>query len=127
MTLSTSLAESSLTNLNYAWITGSETASTTVDPDEVVVGISATDDIPERMLGFQVDKRKTGTGLTEYMYMRLYVFWRAKYDGSDVEHAYRKGEKTLLPISFKLFADTEEAVSQQFGVVIDQTYGTFTG
>jgi len=119
MSLKTALAENDLDNLNLAWVLWNQSVDTTTNPDEVTVKIEAPDTVPERMIAFQVDKRKSGG----YQYKRLYIFYRAKYDGSDVEHSYKKGEKTLIPISFTLLVDTAQ---WWFGKIIDQVYGTYT-
>ena len=127
MKLTTSLAEASLENLEYAWDAEIDTSYTsTEDPEVKLLKIGANDTVTMRRLCFQVDKRRGKFGgTTDYTYMRLYVFRQAKYDGSDVAHEYKKGEKTLLPISFTLFADSTQTW-QEFGIVLDQSYWTFT-
>lgn len=116
MTLETSLAEASLDNLQIAWEASAPTLDEGETPDEYTQGIGDPDTVTEHMIALIVDKRAVGgTG-----YIRAYVFWIAKFDGADSEHAFRKGEKTLIPVTFKIIADTEEDSGSRFGIVLDQ-------
>lgn len=120
MSLETSLAEASLENLQVAWETGAITTDTGESPDEKTMGIGSPDSVTERMIAFIVDKRK----VSGVEYVRAYVFWLAKFDGSESEHAYRKGEKTLVPVKFTLLADATETTDRSFGIILDQEVGT---
>ena len=118
MGLETSLAETDVENLKLVWNLAAETVDAVETPNEATLWINASWEISEKMILVQVDKR-TVWGV---LYKRLYVFYRAKYDWSDVTSAYEKGAKTLLPVKFGLLADTDEPVNTAFGVIIDQVY-----
>ena len=115
--LETNLAESSLENLQLAWEESTITTDTAETPDERSMGIGAAEELTERMFALIADKRKvSGVG-----YIRAYVFWRGQIDGSESEHAFVKGQKTLVPITIKLLADTTETDSTtRFGKILDQ-------
>jgi len=118
MGLETSLAETDIENLKLAWNLDTETVDTVTTPDEATIWINANTEITERMVIVQVDKRTiAGT-----IYKRLYVFWRAKYDWSDVSQSFQKWAKVLLPIKFNLLADPSENIWTAFWKVIDQVY-----
>lgn len=118
MGLETSLAETDVENLKLVWNLAAETVDAVETPNEATLGINADTEIQERMILVQVDKR-TVSGTT---YKRLYVFYRAKYDGSDVTQEFTKGGKVLLPVKFNLLADATEPTATAFGVIIDQVY-----
>jgi len=112
MTLETNLAEASLGNLELAW----EASEPVLDTGEYTQGIGDPDTVTERMIALIVDKREVaGVG-----YIRAYVFWIAKLDGADSEHSFVKGEKTLIPLTFSLLADSSEVGESRFGIVLDQ-------
>lgn len=118
MSLETAFAETNLENLKLVWNLSAETVDAALTPDEATLWLNASTEIAERMILVQVDKR-TVSGTT---YKRLYVFYRAKYDGSDVTQEFKKWEKTLLPAKFSLLADTSETTEYAFGKIIDQNY-----
>ena len=114
--LETNLAENSLENLQIAWEEGDITTNATPNPDERSIGIGDSDALTERMFALIADKRKVNsTG-----YIRAYVFWRGQIDGSESEHSFIKGQKTLIPVKFKLLADTSELQDRRFGLILDQ-------
>lgn len=117
MTLETNLAEASLENFQIAWQASSPiTTDATPTPDERTIGIGDPETFTQRMIAFVVDKRKvSGTG-----YIRAYVFWIAQLDGADSDHSFVKGEKTLIPLSLKILADTTEEEYKRFGIILDQ-------
>ena len=118
MGLETSIAETDIENLKLAWSLNTETVDTLETPNEATLWINANTEIKENMILVQVDKRTESW----VQYKRLYVFYRAKYDGADVTQSFTKWEKVLLPIKFSLLADTSENVNSAFGIVIDQVY-----
>lgn len=120
MAIETSLAEVSLENIQIAWEGTAISTDTGEAPDERTLGIGAPTSVEERMVAFIVDKRE----VSNVEYVRAYVFWIAKYDGADSEHAYRKGEKTLIPVRFTLLADPTESAGREFGIILDQVVGT---
>jgi len=112
-----SIAEVGLENLQQIREGGTITTDATPTTPERTMGIGAPEQIEERMVAFLVDKRKVA-GVD---YVRAYIFRKAKRDGSESEHAYRKGEKTLLPVTLTCLADeTETDEYRKFGIVIDQ-------
>jgi hypothetical protein len=116
MSLETSLAENSLENFQVAWESGEITTDAGPTPSERTSGLGDPECLTERMIAFIVDKRKvSGTG-----YIKAYVFWKAQLDGADSAHAYTKGEKTLIPLTFKILADSTETDKRRFGIMIDQ-------
>ncbi len=113
-----SIAEVSLENMQIAWNAGPITLNVGPAVDERTMGIGSPECISERMIAFIVDKR-SDCGAAGFI--RAYVFRRAQRDGSDSAHSYNKGEKTLLPTTFKMLADdTESTNNTRFGIVIDQ-------
>ena len=123
MELSTSLAETTLENLQIAWVGASNITSVSGiqsgRPAERRLGLGAPSCLPERMIALLVDKREdcaAGTG-----YVRAYVFWIAQVDGGASNHVFKKGEKTTLPVKFNIFPDPAEQEGEEFGVVLDQT------
>jgi len=118
MSLEFSIAEVSLENIQFGWACGSISVNVTPAIDERTMGISAPNCIPEAMVAFIVDKR-ADCGASGFI--RAYVYWRAKRDGSDSAHAYVKGEKTLVPVTLNaLVDDTEATDATRFGIIIDQ-------
>jgi len=116
MSLETSLAEASLENLQLAWEGGAISDNVVPTPSESKLELGAPETVSERMIAFIVDKRK----VSGVEYVRAYIFWVAKYDGSDSAHAYNKGEKVLIPVKFTLLADPTELAASAFGIVLDQ-------
>lgn len=116
MMLETNLAESSLENLQIAWEEGSITINSTPDPDERSMGMGDPESLTERMFALIVDKRR----VSSVGYIRAYIFWRGQIDGSESEHAFVKGQKTLVPIVIKVLADTTETTDRRFGLILDQ-------
>jgi len=116
MSLEANLAEASLENFIVAWEAGAITVDALESPTENSQGIGDPETTTERMIAFIVDKRE----VSSVGYIRAYIFWIAKLDGADSEHAFRKGEKTLIPLAFKLIADTTETAARRFGLIIDQ-------
>lgn len=116
MSVEFSCAETTLTNIKTAWAGGAITVDAALTPDESTMGIWAPETLDEKMLAFIVDKRK----VAGVEYVRGYIFWRAKRDGSEAEHAYKKGEKTLIPTVLTLLADTTAGSGKEFGIILDQ-------
>ena len=116
VSLETSLAEASITNLQIAWEGGTTSVDVVESPNETTLPIGAPSSVTERMISFIVDKRE----VTGVKYVRAYVFWIAKFDGSDSSHSYNKSDKVLVPVKFALFPDTSETVERAFGIILDQ-------
>lgn len=116
MSLETSLAEGSLENFQVAWEAGAISTNAVPTPSERTAGMGDPEVITERMIALIVDKRTvSGEG-----YIKAYVFWKAQLDGADSARAYTKGEKALIPVVFKILADSTETAARRFGVIIDQ-------
>jgi len=49
---------------------------------------------------------------------RKYIFWRAIPTGKS-GHSYKKGDKTLVEVEFKILVDTTKTAEQRFGTVVD--------
>jgi len=122
MSLSTELAETTLENLQIAWIGASSiTTITTVPsgyPDERRLGFGAPTCLPERMIALIVDEAEDcAAGEAR---VRAYIFWIAQVDGSESSHAFVKGEKTVLPVTFRLLPDPSKDEGEEFGIVLRQ-------
>lgn len=116
MSLEFSCAQASLENVKIARAGWSVTVDTALTPNESRMGIWAPETIDEKMLAFIVDKRKVAW----VNYVRGYIFRRCKRDGSDSDHSYKKGEKTLIPTVFTALADDTAASGEEFAIILDQ-------
>ena len=116
MALETNLAEVSVENMQVAWECGAITTDAGESPSEKTMGIGDPETLTERMFVLIADKRK----VSSVGYIRAYVFWKGQLDGSDSEHAFTKGQKSLVPIIIKLLADTSETEARRFGIQLDQ-------
>jgi len=116
MMIETSFAEVGIDLLEQIWTLEDKTANAVPTPNETYISVGAPEYVNEWPIAFIVDKRQvSGTG-----YIRAYAFHRAKWDGSDSTHAFNKGEKTLVPITFKLFGEESPTVGGTFGIILDQ-------
>ncbi len=122
MSLQTELAEATIENLQIAWVGASSITTVTAVPsgfpNERRLGLGAPTCLPERMIALVVDKREDcAAGESR---VRAYVFWISQIDGAASAHAFKKGEKTVLPVTFNLLPDPSEEPGEEFGIVLDQ-------
>lgn len=113
------LAELSLENMQMLWQGATITTNSTPTPDERTAKFGAVTEMTKRILVYIHDKK--ASSVSGEGRLRMFVFRRAAYDGSDTAHAFQKGQKALLPARFQLFADTDiTAANEQVWYVIDQ-------
>jgi hypothetical protein len=113
--LMANLAEANLTNLLLAWeaLPVHTTAAGANNVAQQKLHIGTPTSLVERQLAFIVEKPDG--------YLRVYAIYKAALTGTDSEHAFKKGEKTLIPITWKARPDTDRGSSEEIGCVLDET------
>lgn len=109
MALETALAEPSLENIKIVY--GGGTITVDGATGERKIGYGSPVSIPGTMIAFLLDTKKG---------IQAHVFWIAKWNGSEISRDFKKGEKSLLPLSLSLLADTTEPESTTFGIIIEE-------
>jgi len=107
LTVRTAFAEATLENLKIAW---NETSTIQAGPPKRL-GIGLQQEIPEHQLEF-VGPGPNGTN-------RRYRFWRAKLVGSS-GHAYKKDDKVIFPVEFRILPDETRTEDERYGEVLDE-------
>jgi len=118
--ITTQLAEWNETNMRLALGLGDSTYDATLDTHEVSTVRGTPTQVGVRMFCVLVQQQ-------EYMgkdYIFANVFFRAQYNGDEVEMALNKGDMTLLPLGLKVLAEPDLPESENMGVIFRQVPGT---
>jgi len=122
MSVQTELAETTLENIQIAWVGSSAITTVTGVPSgypvERKLGLGAPTCLPERMIALIVDKKEDcAAGESR---VRAHVFWIAQIDGAESAQPYVKGDKTVVPVTFNILPDPSKDEGEEFGIILDQ-------
>lgn len=118
--LETNLAEASLENLQFGWdlddiVSTAAVSGTNVCQRSVPLGVPGS--FTERQLAFIVERPEYNS---ETMRYRAYTFYICARDAADSEHAYKKTDKVLIPITFSAKPDICKPERECIGLVLDE-------
>lgn len=101
--IKTNLLEPTLTNLNKIWDAGTVSSG--------ILSFGGNSQVTEHELVFVGTAPGTDVTRTVTIYKAVSI--------EPGEHSYKKGEKTMIPVTFQAIIDTSKPVNQRYGNFVD--------